>query len=153
MSLPRWRTRATEYIYTHCQSTVHHTEQSNWRSYRFYTMIVGKGCKNALFSSNLLLKGIFFTPLLAECWATNLQTFVCSLCYREYQTETGLKQHFSLVHSGKWLDKVKEVGFAKFSSCIMHILIIQGVLCLGCVLRLWKNNRVSRKPCKYYMDK
>ena len=54
----------------------------------------------------------------------NLKTFRCSQCYREVQTESGLKRHFSMVHSGKWLDKVKEVGVARFSSCIMHILII-----------------------------
>ena len=54
----------------------------------------------------------------------NLKTFICSQCYREYQTEKGRKHHFSLVHSGKWLDEVKEVGVARFSSCIMHILII-----------------------------
>ena len=29
---------------------------------------------------------------------------------------------------------------------------IQGVLCLRCFLRLWKNNRVSRKRCKRRSD-
>ena len=35
------------------------------------------------------------------------------------------------------------------SSFILHI---QGVLCLRCFLRLWKNNRVSRKLCKWRSD-
>ena len=30
--------------------------------------------------------------------------------------------------------------------------LIQGVLCLRGFLRLWKNNRVSRKPCKRRSD-
>ena len=29
---------------------------------------------------------------------------------------------------------------------------VQRVLCLSCFLRLWKNNRVSRKPCKRRSD-
>ena len=29
---------------------------------------------------------------------------------------------------------------------------IQGVLCLRCFLRLWKNNRVSRKPSQWRSD-
>ena len=29
---------------------------------------------------------------------------------------------------------------------------VQGVLCLRCFLRLWKNNHESRKPCKWRSD-
>ena len=48
------------------------------QQYIMQNKVTGKGVlKNALFSSNLLLKGRFFTPSLGECWATNLQTFVC----------------------------------------------------------------------------
>ena len=32
------------------------------------------------------------------------------------------------------------------------ILDVQAVLCLHGFLRLWKNNRVSRKPCKWRSD-
>ena len=32
------------------------------------------------------------------------------------------------------------------------LFLIQRVLCLRCFLRLWKNIRVSRKPCKQRSD-
>ena len=48
------------------------------------------------------------------------------------------------------LDQVQMKG--KFSKGIILYNIIQGVLCLRCFLRLWKNNRVSRKPCKRRSD-
>ena len=35
---------------------------------------------------------------------------------------------------------------------LLLTLMVQGVLCLRCFLRLWKNNRVSRKPCKRRSD-
>ena len=40
----------------------------------------------------------------------------------------------------------------KYYQNIIVIAQIQGVLCLGCFLRRWKNKRVSRKPCKGRSD-
>ena len=38
------------------------------------------------------------------------------------------------------------------SKQICPLTKVQGVLCVHCFLRLWKNNCVSRKPCKRMSD-
>ena len=35
---------------------------------------------------------------------------------------------------------------------VSKLSLLKGVLCLRCFLRLWKNNRLSRKPCKRRSD-
>ena len=42
--------------------------------------------------------------------------------------------------------------FTFWCSSSLSFLLLQGVLCLRCFLRIWKNNRVSRKPCKRRSD-
>ena len=60
-----------------------------------------------------------------------------------YRSKTILDQFKSVWTSPNYFQPVKTV---------LHWNQIQGVLCLHYFLRLWKNNCVSRKPCKQRSD-
>ena len=59
------------------------------------------------------------------------------------------------IHVGYLEGEIKEfLGFDAICVCRRPYEMYRdmGVLCLRCFLRLWKNNRVSRKPCKRRSD-
>ena len=92
-------------------------------------------------------------------------------CYGTKFQKFGKKCHCNedLCNTGTWGMKVSYLlmGITIGFQIVLHIIafwsnlsissvlwrmFIQGVLCLRCFLRLWKNNHVSRKPCKRRSD-